>query len=87
MILVPMESTSFDPYWSRLAQLGCSHETTDLHTSHGHRQLYSVDVPSETDIDAARAVLEQGDADGVWIFQEGNIEHRSRQEGACEPIS
>lgn len=79
MILVPMESTSFDRYWSRLKQLGCDYETTDLHTSYGHRQLYSVDVPPEADVDAVRAVLVQGEVDGVWIFQEGNIEHQLRR--------
>jgi hypothetical protein len=84
MILTPMECPEFPRYWGQLHELGCRYESGDLHTSYGHKMLYAVDVPPETDIDAVKALLDQGEADGVWIFQEGNIEHRPRQEMAHE---
>lgn len=76
MVLVPMDATEFEGRWPALEKLGCSCETTHRHTSYGHRQLYSVDVPPEADIDAVRALLDEGDRDGAWIFQDGHIDHR-----------
>lgn len=74
-VLTEMECPDFAAYWSRLEALGCQYESADLHTSYGHRMLYAVDLPSETDIDAVGAILRDGERDGIWIFQAGNIEH------------
>ena len=76
MVLVPMECGAFDARWPQLERLHCSYEKTDLHTSYGHRQLYSIDVPPETDIDAVHAFLAEGERDGTWNFQAGHIEHK-----------
>ena len=79
MILAPLESAQFPAYWSRLQALGCRYESGACDTSYGRQMLYAVDVPPEADIDAVVAVLENGDRDGVWIFQTGNVEHTRRR--------
>lgn len=85
MILTSMECPKFSKYWSKLQELGCRYESGDLETSYGRKMLYAVDVPPESDIEAVRALLNQGEVDGVWIFQEGNVEHPPRQDEAREP--
>lgn len=79
MILTPIESPKFPNYWSRLQALGCRYESGACDTGYGRRMLYAVDVPPEADIDAVIAVLEEGDRDGIWIFQTGNLEHTPRR--------
>jgi Domain of unknown function (DUF4265) len=74
-VLTAMECPEFEKYWSRLEALGCSYESGDGHTGYGHRMIYSIDVPPETDIHAVYAVLEEGKRDEVWTFREANMEH------------
>src|SRR5713226_5197437 len=75
MILVPPGSPDFAEYWRRLEELGCSYESKSVRVSLGPRTLYSVDVPPSSDIKAVCAILEQGERNEVWIYQEGHIGH------------
>jgi hypothetical protein len=60
----------FEAYWDRLAECGCTYER-------GHHPLIAVDVPREADIIEVYKRLEQGEADGVWGFEEGYCGHRT----------
>jgi hypothetical protein len=71
MILFPVDSKDFEPYWKRLQDLGCTREWATI----GMENLYSVDVPPSADIHAVYAILEEGERDGVWEFQEGHCAH------------
>src|SRR5882762_537668 len=60
------------------ALIGICWKNADAHTkahesnlSMGQRVLYSVDVPPSADIYEISEILERGESDGVWIFQEG----------------
>ena len=75
MILVPPDSPDFTTYLGRLEKLGCSYESKSLSVGPGLRTLYSIDVPPSSDINAVYAILEQGEQDKVWIFQEGHVGH------------
>lgn len=57
----------FPEYWQRLRRLGCRYE--------GGRPWYAVDVPPTVKLGEVYSVLEQGEADGVWHFEEGHIGH------------
>jgi len=59
-----------EEYWSPLQALGCTYESAEMNVL-----LLAVDVPPGVDIYAAYALLEKGEADGVWHFEEGHCGH------------
>ena len=61
-----LSAPSFVQAWTPLQTLGCSFE---------EGLVLAVDVPPSTDIHAAYALLEAGEAAGVWAFEEGNCGH------------
>jgi hypothetical protein len=66
----------FDEYWSSLQRLGCTYESASMNTEDGKRILYSVDVPTEANIDRVLSIVEQGQARDVWIFQIPHLAHK-----------
>jgi Domain of unknown function (DUF4265) len=76
MILVLPQSLHFNIFWRRLEVLGCTYEPTGvIATGFGQRELYSVDVPTSSDVHAVYSVLEDGERDNIWVFQEGHCGH------------
>ena len=71
MLLVREESGTFRTCWSHLEAKGCSYESMSIKLSMGERLLLSVDVPPAANLLEAYDILKQGQADGVWMFQEG----------------
>lgn len=65
------EPPRFRFYWNLLKEKGCSYESAHLELSIGKRLLLSVDVPPSADLFETFEVLQRGEADGVWMFQEG----------------
>ncbi len=59
-----IEDQSFTQYWKRLEEIGCGKEV-------GGDGFFAVDVPTETDIYKAYRLLEKGEVDGIWQFEEG----------------
>jgi len=62
------------PYLDALEGLGCTYETSE-----GPTRLLAVDVPPEADIYKVYALLEKGESDGVWGFEEGHCGHPLRE--------
>ncbi|MFS4580087.1 DUF4265 domain-containing protein [Phaeobacter sp. C3_T13_0] len=60
----------FEDYWSPMEKLGCRYEHGDFGF-----QLFAVDVPASTDVKAAYALLERGEQNGIWDFEEGHCAH------------
>ncbi|HYG69582.1 MAG TPA: DUF4265 domain-containing protein [Anaeromyxobacteraceae bacterium] len=58
---------AFPRWWARLKALGCGYEST------GH--VYATDVPPETSLDHVYAILDAGEAAGVWTFEEAHRGH------------
>lgn len=74
MLLVNPDESRFEQYWAPLNRLGASYEQgAHLQTSMGMRIFYSVDVPTTSDLPTVYKLLEAGENDGVWLFQEGNV--------------
>ncbi|MYM57137.1 DUF4265 domain-containing protein [Thalassovita mangrovi] len=61
---------AFRTYWTPLRDLGCTYDEGNF----GYL-LYAVDIPPDTDIATARALLEAGTAAGVWEVEEGAVGH------------
>lgn len=78
MLLVPTICPSFEEYWKRLQDLGCTFESKSIKTAWGDRILYAVDVPAETDIYAVYSIFSEGERENIWIFQEGHVGHKLR---------
>jgi hypothetical protein len=77
MLLVPPnQQNNFEIYWKRLECLDCTFESTSIQISLGPRTLYSVDVPHLTDIHAVYSILDDGESNGIWVFQEGYVGHK-----------
>lgn len=54
--------------WQELEQLGCTFEQ-------GPGRLKAIDVPPRADIYKVYPLLEQGEHEGVWEFEEGHCGH------------
>lgn len=54
--------------WEPLEQLGCSYEGAT-------KRLLAIDVPPEANIYQAYKRLQDGEAAGIWDFQEGHCGH------------
>jgi hypothetical protein len=72
LLLSPCNRSDFERYWARLEPLGCFYES-----SRDPENVFAINVPAEADISAVYAILEKGQTEGVWHFDEGNFEHRS----------
>lgn len=64
------QSESFKKFWTRLLQLGCSHEVAK-------RRWITIDVPPDSDVFAVYRILEEGTAQGAWTFEEAHCGHPS----------
>lgn len=71
MLLMRPDDTRVPSCWKSLQDIGCSYESTHIKLSIGVRLLYSVDVSPAADIHEVYEMLEQGEDQGVWQFQEG----------------
>jgi len=71
MLIMLGSKPRVDAYWDVLEKMGCSYESAPAHWEGEQRKLYSVDVPPSTDLDAVYEMIERGENDKVWIFQEG----------------
>ena len=58
---------SFLDRWRELEFLGCSYEGSGV----SERRLYSIDMPPSVPVHEAYSLLEKGEEDGVWNFEEG----------------
>ena len=58
----------FKRLWEPLVKLGCTYERAS-------GRMIGVDVPPSTNIHAVYAVLERGEQEGYWIFEEGHCGH------------
>lgn len=59
-------------YWEPLEKLGCTYEGREE-----KMRLWAIDVPPEADIHLVYRLLEKGEGDGVWSFEEGHCGHRT----------
>ena len=57
----------FSLRWPQLQDLGCTYEQG----GRKELRLYSVNIPPETDVSAAFAVMQAGEDAGEWDFEEG----------------
>jgi hypothetical protein len=71
MLIVQVNEHKVRAYWTILEKMGCSYESAHINLSTGRRLLFSVDVPPSANLYEVYEVLERGEADSVWIFQEG----------------
>lgn len=71
MLLVDENEHRFPGYWAMLEKMGCKYESGRIKLSTGKRMLYSVDVPDNVDLNGVLDILDRGNADKVWIYQEG----------------
>lgn len=55
-------------YWQELEKMGCTYEQ-------GVHRLYAIDVPPQVNINEVYSVLQQGEKEQIWDFEEGNCEH------------
>ena len=74
-ILVPKNSRLFAPWWEKLAAFGCTYEFAD----EGAELLYAVDVPPAANIFAVYQILEDGERQSVWTFDEGHCGHSTKK--------
>jgi hypothetical protein len=58
----------FESKWRPLAAIGCRYEAASP-------RFLAVDVPPDTDIYEAYDLIENGQRDGIWLFEEGHVGH------------
>lgn len=70
-IYCPKENMErFNKYWDLIEALDCTFERFNERLP-----LYSIDIPPATDIHKVYELLNKGEADGIWEYEEANIEH------------
>ena len=62
------ESDGFKALWISLERLGCSREVA-------RSRVVAIDVPPSTDVFAVYQILEEGERQGVWSFEEAHCGH------------
>src|ERR1700722_13418656 len=67
----PMGNDQFHPLWEPLERLGCTYERANP-------CLIGIDVPPESGVYAVYDILERGELDRQWTFEEGHCGHRLR---------
>jgi hypothetical protein len=73
MLLIKPDNAQARSLWDQLQRLGCSYESGTEHLSIGVRTLYSVDVPPTADLSEVFRILERGEREEVWMYQEGYV--------------
>jgi hypothetical protein len=58
----------FEASWTPLEAIGCRYEAASP-------RFVAVDVPPHTDIYEAYDLIEKGQQDGLWLFEEGHVGH------------
>lgn len=66
-----LPNAEFSKYWNPLEALGCSYESADRTKT----LMLAVDVPPSVNIYEVYSLLEKGEKDGVWSFEEGHCGH------------
>jgi hypothetical protein len=61
-------TATFDEHWKPLASMGCCYMAMD-------ERYIAVDVPPAADINEVYGMLEEGESEGVWYFEEANCGH------------
>ncbi len=80
MVLCKSSHAEFLEYWKRLEKLGCTFESGALNLGSGDEILWAIDVPPSSDIFRVYDILTEGEAHGVWVFQEGAVGHDVKRE-------
>jgi hypothetical protein len=62
-----IQSAPFREYWKPISALGATFEKAN-------GRFISVDIPPGKNIHAIYELLEKGERDGIWAFEEGNYE-------------
>lgn len=60
----------FQNFWKPLEKLGCSYEEGDLGV-----KIYAINVPKSTNIHMVYELLENGEQNKIWDFEEGHCSH------------
>lgn len=79
-IFLPEQTTEeqFSKNWIPLEKLGCTYERAT-------RRCVAVDVPPHADVYAVYGVLESGERERLWEFEEGHCGHPLRKTPAKGP--
>lgn len=67
------DEARFNEHRQPLEALGCTFER-------GDEKFLAVDVPKDADIYAAYELLERGEDEGVWAFEEGHCGHNLKDQ-------
>ena len=70
-LMLLQDETSWRPFWLKLQNIGCSYEEGYIGSNH----LLAIDVPADSNIYDAYRHMEQGEAAGVWEFEEAAVGH------------
>lgn len=73
MLLMKPDDSRVRFFWGLLERMGCSYEGSTEQLSIGVRTLYSVDVPPTADISEVYRILERGEKEDVWMYQDGYV--------------
>jgi Domain of unknown function (DUF4265) len=71
-LIIDQENVAFRLWWKKLQDLGCTYESGEFRG----KKLFTVDVPVSADIYAVYRVLEEGEKEKIWLFEEGHVGHR-----------
>lgn len=74
--VIVLDESRFDAYWEKLSILKCTYESGYF----DNKPIYAIDVPKETNIREVYALLEKGEKEKIWMFDEGYCAHINSKE-------
>jgi hypothetical protein len=80
-IFVESEGSRASRMLGMIIALGCAREWAELTGG----RLYALDIPPEVDIDQVYEILNRGQGEGVWLFEEGHVGHPRRRHPVAFP--
>ena len=78
-VFVESQSIEASKMLDTIKAMGCDWERTKFNGG----ELYALDIPPEVDICKVYEILEKGQREGIWLFEEGYVGHPQRD----DPIS
>jgi len=66
--IILKNKNEFESFWKPIQKAGCFYEFAE-------GSLYAIDVLPKADIDEVYSLLEEGEKQGVWEFEEGHCGH------------
>ena len=81
-VFVENENAKASKTLDMIKAMGCDWEKAEINGG----ELYAIDIPPEVDIYKVYEILERGQREGDWLFEEGYVGHPPKSDGSSRGL-